>query len=465
MNTGRRKGLPLATAAVLLLAVTGGSAKATAADSPWTGTWSMSMGVRSGPEPGIKKVRLKVYAAASSKGSAVVGIARPVWPGGPDNSELSFRGKIGGSNDNVVTGTFNLYNFRDHYTAAGKIVAKLATAPSLPNGRAVFTARLRSPKGKSVATIQAIRLTNTNPFPFGRGSVPRTLSVTPAWSKKTVAPGTSVKLTVTIRATAKEDLPAGAARILFSVPTRVLTDVTGVNARTCGQHDDEKSAQTTVTCIPFDLGAGRRTKVIFLLHVPSGFAGKRLSVGMKLLDANAKDPFDITASRRTATIALQGGGGTTTTRPTKPTPTPSPKPTGAAPLPTAAVCQPKTFTMEYAPYGTGRTFTVELSRFDPAPAGNYVAKCTWVATNDQSEAFVAWIDVTPPGKGEVAGSCDNRRKDFVSYPYFYYYSKTRYLTVDGAARKQDTQAVGGNETILKNQVLRGAEKQGVGLSC
>ncbi len=87
-------------------------------------------------------------------------------------------------------------------------------------------------------------------------------------------------------------------------------------------------------------------------------------------------------------------------------------------------------------------------------------------TDDQGvEAFVAWIDVTPPGKGEVAGNCDNKRKDFVSFPYFTYYSTMRYLTVTGAARIQDTQAVGGNETILKKGVLQKAETQHVGLPC
>ncbi len=320
------------------------------------------MNIRSGPEPDVKNAKLWVHARASSKGSFVSGLAQDFWPGA---SDLKFLGTISGPNDNVVKGDFSVSDEARRYRMEGKIVAKLAL-PGLGNG-AVFTARLLSPSGKLFATILAVRKSSKLPgaFALPPGSFSRSLKITTAWSKHEVAPGTSVKLTVTVQSTAKEDLPAGAAKILFSVPTRAFTDVTGVNVRKCGK-PVEKGAQTTVACIPFDLGADRRTKVIFLLHVPSDFPGKRLGIGMKLLDANAKDPFAVAAGGRTAIITLQRGGGTTTTTgSTTSTPTPSPSPTGGGVFPTEADCQPKAFTMESMPYGTGQTFNVELSRFDP----------------------------------------------------------------------------------------------------
>ena len=129
--------------------------------------------------------------------------------------------------------------------------------------------------------------------------------------------------------------------------------------------------------------------------------------------------------------------------------------------PTKATCV-SSFTMEslrsLPPYDVTGTFGVSLARFEKINAHHY--RCLWTAS-DGNEAFVALIDVVPPGSpGEiVSGNCDGTRS-----PGSVLYSRKRYLSVGGGTRLSSARAVGGDAKILA-QVLAQAEAQGVGAAC
>lgn len=145
--------------------------------------------------------------------------------------------------------------------------------------------------------------------------------------------------------------------------------------------------------------------------------------------------------------ALPAAGGTT--------------PPGKGAAPTKATCV-SSFTMEsirsVPPYDVTGTFGVGLARFERINAHHY--RCLWTAGNG-SEAFIALIDVVPPGSpGELAsGNCDGTRS-----PGSVLYSRKRHLSVGGGTRLSSARAAGGDAKILA-QVLAQAEAQGVGAAC
>ncbi len=132
---------------------------------------------------------------------------------------------------------------------------------------------------------------------------------------------------------------------------------------------------------------------------------------------------------------------------------------GPGAIPTAAVCTPSTFKIEYflASGLKGGEYDAHLSELIKQDEFN--SKCLWVATGPTDEAFVVFIAFAPPtAPGRLAaGDCARTNPS----PF---YSDKRYLSVGGGHRKTGQQAVGGDVVVLK-QVLAAAEAAGVGQAC
>lgn len=298
MFRGRRRGLALAAVAALSFAVAGDAVHAArSAQDPWRGTWVLSMRAEEGPDAKdatlwIRTVGGRLYAVTPMNGlfkTKVNGVLKDT------SGNLDFQAPLTGRSHMTMKGSFDLKGYAKGvgYRGKGDIVGSLKV---LPSGPTVFSARLLTPNGRLVATIVATKRSDK--------LVGKAKFITD-WSKTTVAPGSSVKLTITIESKLPYDLPAGAVKVLFSVPTGALTKVTGLRLRGCGE-PVKQGVQTTVTCVPLALGvAGLKAEAILWLHVPADFPGKRLGVGMKLLDADTKDAYVVTG-HRTALITLLG---------------------------------------------------------------------------------------------------------------------------------------------------------------
>lgn len=142
---------------------------------------------------------------------------------------------------------------------------------------------------------------------------------------------------------------------------------------------------------------------------------------------------------------------------------PTSKPPTTNNAPTAAVCKPATFRMEYFSSLGGKLgeYNAVFGRIEKT--GTFAHKCLWfVEGSTTNESFVVFIDRTPIGTpGAIAsGNCSGTRLD--SHPF--YHSRKRQLSVSGGERHLYQRPLVGSATIIKG-VLAAAEAAGVGRPC
>lgn len=131
-------------------------------------------------------------------------------------------------------------------------------------------------------------------------------------------------------------------------------------------------------------------------------------------------------------------------------------------IPTGAVCQPSTITLEQfvndSPTGTKRNATFKGPIRDQ-PGSSYQKNCLWFWDDGSGEAFIVTVGYAPPtAQGTIpGGDCDHNSNNPRQ-------SDKRYLTAGGGNRSIGWHAVGGDDSVLLT-TLAAAEGAGVGQAC